>query len=131
MIVPGKLSDFSEIYIVLEFCESDLKKLLKSSLNLEMLHIETVLWNLLHAIKHIHESKVLHRDLKPGNVLINKDCQIKICDFGLSRTLPESCLGSGSGNTTRVRNSLHRYQLTDDKIRDLIYKKLKSEKESS
>lgn len=87
MIVPGKLSDFSEIYIVLEFCESDLKKLLKSSLNLEMLHIETVLWNLLHAIKHIHESKVLHRDLKPANVLINEDCSIKLCDFGLARSI--------------------------------------------
>ena len=79
-------ADFNEVYMVLEFGESDLKKLLKSSLTLEMVHIQTILWNLLHAIKYIHESKVLHRDLKPANVLINEDCTIKICDFGLSRS---------------------------------------------
>lgn len=73
--------------MVLEFCESDLKKLVKSSLNLEILHIETIIWNLLHAIKFIHDSKVLHRDLKPANVLINEDCSIKICDFGLARSI--------------------------------------------
>ena len=79
-------ADFNEIYMVLEFGESDLKKLLKSSLTLEVVHIQTILWNLLHALKYIHESKVLHRDLKPANVLINEDCSIKICDFGLSRS---------------------------------------------
>lgn len=56
VIVPGSYQLFNEIYMVLEFCESDLKKLLKSSLHLELLHIETILWNLLHAVKHIHES---------------------------------------------------------------------------
>lgn len=87
VIVAGDLATFDQIYMVLEFCESDLKKLLKSSLHLEHVHIETILWNLLHAIKHIHESKVLHRDLKPANVLINEDCSIKICDFGLARSI--------------------------------------------
>ena len=36
-------------------------------------------------MKYIHSAKVLHRDLKPANILVNGDCQIKICDFGLSR----------------------------------------------
>jgi mitogen-activated protein kinase 15 len=30
---------------------------------------------------------VIHRDLKPSNILINSDCYIKICDFGLARSL--------------------------------------------
>ena len=71
--------------MVLECCDNDLKKLLKSKMNLEMLHVQTIIWNLLHAVKYMHESKVLHRDLKPSNVLINDDCSIKICDFGLAR----------------------------------------------
>ena len=33
----------------------------------------------------MHSSGVIHRDLKPGNVLISEDCTCKICDFGLSR----------------------------------------------
>lgn len=36
-------------------------------------------------LKYIHSANVLHRDLKPGNLLVNADCELKICDFGLSR----------------------------------------------
>jgi len=43
--------------------------------------------NLLVAVKYLHDSQVLHRDLKPANVLINEDCSIKICDFGLARSI--------------------------------------------
>lgn len=83
--MPDDLDTFEEIYIVLEYCESDLKKLIKSSLTLEMIHIQTIVWNLLHAIKYLHDSKVIHRDLKPANILLNEDCTVKVCDFGLSR----------------------------------------------
>ena len=34
----------------------------------------------------MHESNVLHRDLKPANVLINEDCTVKLCDYGLARS---------------------------------------------
>jgi len=38
-------------------------------------------------LKFIHSADVLHRDLKPANVLINEDCSVKICDFGLARSI--------------------------------------------
>jgi len=41
---------------------------------------------LLCAIKYLHESNVLHRDLKPANVLLNEDCTVKLCDYGLARS---------------------------------------------
>jgi len=40
---------------------------------------------LLCGLKYIHSAGVFHRDLKPSNILINGDCEIKICDFGLAR----------------------------------------------
>lgn len=36
-------------------------------------------------MKYVHSAAVIHRDLKPGNLLVNSDCELKICDFGLSR----------------------------------------------
>lgn len=35
----------------------------------------------------MHESKVIHRDLKPANILVNEDCSVKLCDYGLARTI--------------------------------------------
>jgi mitogen-activated protein kinase 1/3 len=39
------------------------------------------------AVKYLHESNVIHRDLKPANVLVNEDCTVKLCDFGLARSI--------------------------------------------
>jgi mitogen-activated protein kinase 1/3 len=38
-------------------------------------------------VKYIHSSAVIHRDIKPANILINEDCTVKICDFGLARSI--------------------------------------------
>lgn len=87
ILYPSDPENFTTIYVVMEHAESDLKKIIKSNINLEIEHIETIIYNLLCAIKYLHESNVLHRDLKPANVLINEDCTVKLCDFGLARSL--------------------------------------------
>ena len=85
LIYPSDPDTFSTLYVVMEYAQSDLKKLIKSSCNLEMTHIQHIIYNLICAVKYLHESNVLHRDLKPANVLINEDCTVKLCDFGLAR----------------------------------------------
>ena len=84
---PKDKDNTSTLYVVMEYAESDLKKILKSTINLEILHIQTIIYNLLCAIKYIHESKVIHRDLKPANILVNEDCSVKLCDYGLARSI--------------------------------------------
>ena len=41
-------------------------------------------------LKFMHSAQIIHRDLKPSNLLLNSDCLLKICDFGLARSLAAS-----------------------------------------
>ena len=87
IIEPKDPRTFDTIYIVIRLSESDLKKVIKSSINLQIKHIQAVVYNLLCGLKYLHSANVIHRDLKPANVLVNEDCTVQICDFGLSRSL--------------------------------------------
>lgn len=45
------------------------------------------MYQIIKGMKYLHSASVIHRDLKPSNILIDSDCHIKICDFGLARSL--------------------------------------------
>jgi serine/threonine protein kinase len=53
-------------------------------------HFQSFIYQTLCGLKYIHSADVLHRDLKPGNLLVNADCELKICDFGLARGFNQS-----------------------------------------
>jgi serine/threonine protein kinase len=40
-------------------------------------------------LRYLHSCNIMHRDLKPANILLNADCTLRLCDFGLSRCLVE------------------------------------------
>ena len=81
MHTPKKLT------LVFEYVEQDLKKVIDSTngKGLDMKYLKSFLYQLLKGVDFIHKSKVLHRDLKPQNLLISTDNILKIGDFGLAR----------------------------------------------
>lgn len=74
-----------KLTLVFEHLDQDLKKFLDSSDGLDAFTIKSSLFQLLRGIAFCHDRRVLHRDLKPQNLLINKDGELKLADFGLAR----------------------------------------------
>ncbi|KAL9654717.1 hypothetical protein ABK040_008514 [Willaertia magna] len=85
LILPPSFEDFNDVYIVMEFMDSNLRQMIKSNQELTDQNIQYFLYHLLKGLKAIHSANVLHRDIKPSNILINSDMEVKYCDFGLSR----------------------------------------------
>jgi mitogen-activated protein kinase 1/3 len=56
---------------------------------LEEDHIKLISYGMICGVHHMHKANIIHRDLKPANILVNEDCEAKVCDFGLARGLPE------------------------------------------
>lgn len=85
-IVPDPATGaFNEIYLYEELMECDMHQIIRSGQPLTDLHYQLFVYQVLCGLKYIHLADVLHRDLKPGNLLVNADCELKICDFGLAR----------------------------------------------
>ena len=104
--VPPNTIDFSDVYIVTNLMErarrvlgrrpeprkpppraprSDLDRIITSRQTLTNQHHQYFLYQILRGLKYIHSASVLHRDLKPSNLLVNSNCDLAICDFGLAR----------------------------------------------
>ncbi|KIJ65683.1 hypothetical protein HYDPIDRAFT_187390 [Hydnomerulius pinastri MD-312] len=98
--VDAIFPDFQEIYIFMEPMEADLHQIIKSGQTLTNEHVQYFLYQILRGMKYIHSASVIHRDLKPGNILVNSDCELKICDFGLSRGFDAVPDEHTSGNLT-------------------------------
>ena len=79
-----------DLYIVCEYMETDLSAVIKANM-LEPIHVRYVTYQLLSAMKFMHSVNVVHRDIKPANILIDSDCRVKVCDFGLARILNKGC----------------------------------------
>ena len=87
MIPPADPKKFNDVYLVLNYMESDLHKIIYSRNKLTDEHYQYFIYQLLRGLKYIHSCGVIHRDLKPSNLLVNSNCDLKICDFGLARGL--------------------------------------------
>ena len=88
--VEGIAFNKKHIELCLEYCKYDLKKLIDSKKHDSSFYnvkfVKNMMYQLLKGVEHLHSHKILHRDLKPQNILVDDNGWIlKLADFGLSR----------------------------------------------
>ncbi|CAK9091263.1 unnamed protein product [Durusdinium trenchii] len=101
---PPAGPDFEDIYIVTDLMETDLHRVIYSKQPLTEEHHQYFVHQVLRGLAYLHSANIVHRDIKPSNLLVNKNCDLKICDFGLSRVLAtesEDALGRTDYVVTR------------------------------
>lgn len=94
---PEDLQSFQFMFIVMEYIELDVLTMFSriSPENFTEKHVLHIMYNTLCCLNFLETANVLHRDLKPNNILITDECTVMICDFGLARSKPiepEECL---------------------------------------
>ncbi|GIM16135.1 hypothetical protein Vretimale_18791 [Volvox reticuliferus] len=79
-------SKSGRLYLVLEYIETSLHSHLKRfPCGLPAVLTKILCWQLLYAVAYLHEDKILHRDIKPDNILVTNKGVLKLCDFGFAR----------------------------------------------
>jgi len=96
--------DDGNYYIVMEYVEGKtLKELIKKRGALTLTEVIDIMLQLTSAVAHAHESYIIHRDIKPLNILIQEDGRVKITDFGIAMALN----GTQLTQTNSVMGSVH------------------------
>lgn len=95
------------VYLIMEYMTMDLQKIIEENPfdNSSEDHLIIIFYNLLCAMSFLHKLGLIHRDIKPANILIDENCQVKICDFGFAT--PEFELDQKSGSKRKRSLSPH------------------------
>ncbi|NWZ77591.1 STK36 kinase, partial [Poecile atricapillus] len=76
-----------EVVVVTDYAEGELFQILEDDGSLPEDQVQTIAAQLISALYYLHSHRILHRDVKPQNILLGKDGVVKLCDFGFARAM--------------------------------------------
>jgi serine/threonine protein kinase len=91
----------THIHLVIDLMEIDMyKMLIQNGVELSPQHVTFFTCQLLDGLRYIHDANIAHRDLKSQNILVNSNCDLKICDFGVARVVDTEIIDAQDGSLT-------------------------------
>lgn len=85
--------DDENFYLVMEYIEGlTLSEFIQKNHPLDVDIILNFINQIINGIKHAHDTKIVHRDIKPQNILVDKNQTLKILDFGIAKALSETTM---------------------------------------
>ncbi|ANZ73704.1 BA75_00031T0 [Komagataella pastoris] len=103
------IKPYDGLYCFQELVDYDLARVIHSNVQFSEFHIQSFLYQILCGVKYIHSADVIHRDLKPGNILVTVLGNLKICDFGLARGINHQFM---QGSSRPKDNAITNYVAT-------------------
>ncbi|EKX40679.1 hypothetical protein GUITHDRAFT_58349, partial [Guillardia theta CCMP2712] len=82
----------NEFCLVTELAQGELFEILEADGSLPEIEVQNVAKQMIRALHYLHSNKIIHRDMKPQNILIGPDRQLKLCDFGFARAMTQQTL---------------------------------------
>jgi len=106
ILPPLSRGHLEDVYIATELMDTDLAQVISGGHELDPEQLQYIMYQVMRGLLHIHSANVIHRDIKPSNLLINSECDLKICDFGMARV-------ARAGNTEETQyNPMTEYVAT-------------------
>ncbi len=108
LFLMNKTPSFDEIFITQDLMDADLCHMIQSKYSIGEEHCQRFMYQILRGLKAMHSANVIHRDLKPGNLLWKHNGELRICDFGLARSILEPIDGKDVSMTNYVATRWYR-----------------------
>ncbi|OMJ73953.1 hypothetical protein SteCoe_27264 [Stentor coeruleus] len=81
-----------EFCVVTEFAQGELFEILEDDHNLPESEVRKIAQQLVQSLHYLHSHRIIHRDMKPQNILISANGTVKLCDFGFARAMSSSTI---------------------------------------
>lgn len=81
-----------EFCVVTEFAQGELFEILEDDHNLPESEVRKIAQQLVQSLHYLHSNRIIHRDMKPQNILISAHGTVKLCDFGFARAMSSSTI---------------------------------------